>query len=121
VLVRPIGSPIEPTDQLDYVPVDVSPEAAVAAAWARRPEVRQVDLEEKIREHAVGIAKADMRPSLEFNGNFGWSTRKTRLLRASSSAGAGFVLTSVFDGLRGRQVASPGGQEQGRTGPDRSR
>ena len=60
VLVRPIGSPVEPTDRLEYVAMDVSPEEAVAEAWSRRPEVKQVDLEERIRDYAVGIAKAEM-------------------------------------------------------------
>ena len=81
----------------------VSPEQAVAAAWSRRPEVKQVDLEERIRGFAVGIAKADMRPSLEFNGTFGWSTRKTENFfeRDFQRWNAGFVLTiPVFDGLR---------------------
>jgi len=122
VLVRPIGSPIEPTDRLDYVPVDVSPEAAVAAAWARRPEVRQVDLEEKIREHAVGIAKADMRPSLEFNGNFGWSTRKTTNFFEHDFQrwSAGFVLTiPVFDGLRTAGKVAQAQADKNKVGQDR--
>lgn len=103
VLVRPVGSAIELTDRLDYLPVDVSPEAAVAAAWTHRPEVRQVDLEEKIRTHAIGIAKADMKPSLDFNGSFGWSTRKTSnfLDREFQRWSANVVVTvPVFDGLR---------------------
>jgi outer membrane protein len=103
VLVRPIGSPIEPTDRLEYVEVNVSPEEAVAAAWSHRPEVKQVDLEERIRGFAIGIAKADMRPSVDFNGNFGWSTRKTENFfdREFERWSAGVVLTiPVFDGLR---------------------
>jgi outer membrane protein TolC len=103
VLVRPIGSPIEPTDRLEYVEVDVSPEQAVAAAWSHRPEVKQVELEERIRGFAVGIAKADMRPSLDFNGTFGWSTRKTSNFwdRDFERWSASFVLTvPVFDGRR---------------------
>jgi HAE1 family hydrophobic/amphiphilic exporter-1 len=103
VLVRPIGSPIEPTDRLEYVEVTVTPEEAVAAAWSHRPEVKQVDLEERIRGFAVGIAKAEMRPSLELNGNFGWSTRKTQNFfdREFERWSTGVVLTiPVFDGLR---------------------
>jgi outer membrane protein len=103
VLVRPIGSPIEPTDRLEYVEVTVSPEQAVAAAWSHRPEVKQVDLEERIRGFAVGIARADMRPSLDFNGTFGWSTRKTSNFFESDFQrwSAGAVLTiPVFDGWR---------------------
>ncbi len=103
VLVRPIGSPIVPTDSLEYVSVSVTPEQAVAAAWSHRPEVRQVDLEERIRGFAIGIAKADMRPSLDFNGSFGWSTRKTSNFfeRDFQRWSAGAVLTiPVFDGWR---------------------
>jgi HAE1 family hydrophobic/amphiphilic exporter-1 len=103
VLVRPIGSPIEPTDRLEYIEVTVSPEEAVAAAWAHRPEVKQVDLEEQIRGFAIGIAKADMRPSLDFNGVFGWSTRKTENFFEHDFQrwNAAIVLTvPVFDGWR---------------------
>jgi HAE1 family hydrophobic/amphiphilic exporter-1 len=103
VLVRPIGAPIEPTDGLDFQDVNVSPELVVAAAWANRPEVKQVDLEERIRDHAIAIAKADMRPSLELNANFGWSTRRTTnfLEGEFQRWSAGVVLTvPVFDGLR---------------------
>lgn len=103
VLVRPIGSPIEPTDGLDYIDVSVAPEQVVAEAWANRPEVKQVDLEERIRDHAIAIAKADMRPTLDFNGNFGWSTRKTTNFFEGDFErwSAGIVLTvPVFDGLR---------------------
>lgn len=103
VLVRPIGAPVEPTDRLQYVAMDVSPEEAVAEAWSRRPEVKQVDLEERIRDYAIGIAKADAQPSLDFNGSFGWSTRKTSDFFTSDFQkwSAGVVLTvPVFDGLR---------------------
>jgi len=103
VLVRPIGSPIEATDGLDYQEMTVSPQQAVAAAWSTRPEVQQVDLEERIRDHFIGIAKADLRPSLEFSGSFGWSTRKTQNFFDPDYQrwSTGFVLTiPVFDGFR---------------------
>jgi HAE1 family hydrophobic/amphiphilic exporter-1 len=103
VLVRPIGSPVEPTNRLEYMAMDISPEEAVAEAWSRRPEVKQVDLEERIRDYAVGIAKAESQPSLDFNGSFGWSTRKTSdfFTNDFQKWSAGVVLTvPVFDGLR---------------------
>ena len=103
VLVRPIGAPVEPTDRLEYVAMDISPEEAVADAWSRRPEVKQVDLEERIRDYAVGIARAEAQPSLDFNGSFGWSTRKTSDFFSNDFQkwSAGVVLTvPVFDGLR---------------------
>ena len=103
VLVRPIGAPVEPTDRLEYVAMDISPEEAVADAWSRRPEVKQVDLEERIRDYAIGIARAESQPSLDFNGSFGWSTRKTSGFFTSDYQkwAAGFVLTvPVFDGWR---------------------
>ena len=103
VLVRPIGAPVEPTDRLEYVAMDISPEEAVADAWSRRPEVKQVDLEERIRDYAIGIARANGLPTLDFNGSFGWSTRKTSNFFTSDYQkwAAGFVLTvPVFDGWR---------------------
>jgi HAE1 family hydrophobic/amphiphilic exporter-1 len=103
VLVRPIGAPIEPTDGLDYVPMNVDPDVAVTEAWSRRPEVKQVELEERIRDHAVAIARADALPSLEFNGSFGWSVRQTTNFFEGDFQRwtTGITLTiPVFDGLR---------------------
>lgn len=103
VMVRPIASPIEPTDDLAFRDSAVGADEAVAAAWSRRPEVQQVDLEERIRDYAIGIAKGDMRPSLEFNGSFGWSTRKTANFFEDDFQrwSASFALTiPVFDGMR---------------------
>jgi HAE1 family hydrophobic/amphiphilic exporter-1 len=122
VLVRPIGQPIEPTDDLRYLEMNVPPDQAVAAAWANRPEVQQVDLEERIRGFAVGIAKADMRPSLEFAGSFGWNVRKTANLFQNDFQkwSAGLVLTvPVFDGLRTAGKVAQAEAERNKVAQDR--
>ena len=122
VLVRPIGAPVEPTDRLEYVAMDVSPEEAVAEAWSRRPEVKQVDLEERIRDYAVGIAKADS-PA---------EPRLQRELRLVDPQDLGLLHERLPEVVRGRRAhrarlrrpahrgqggAGPGREEHG--GPDR--
>jgi len=122
VLVRPISQPIEPTDDLRYLDMDMAPEHAVATAWANRPEVQQVDLEERIRGYAVGIAQADMRPSLEFNGSFGWNVRQTANFFEDDFQkwSAGFqLIVPVFDGLRTAGKVAQAKAERNRVAQDR--
>ncbi len=76
VMVRPIDTPIEPTDSLAYVPLQVPVEEAVRVAWENRPEAKAVALNEQIRDTFVGIAKAEHRPSLDLEGNWGYSVRQ---------------------------------------------
>jgi HAE1 family hydrophobic/amphiphilic exporter-1 len=76
VMVRPIDTPIEPTDSLDYVPLDVPVDEAVRIAWENRPEARAVALSEQIYDSFIGIAQAEHQPSLDFAANWGYSVRQ---------------------------------------------
>jgi outer membrane protein TolC len=76
VMVRPIDDPVTPTDELVYVPCEVPIDEAVKAAWENRPEARAVELARRIRSELVGVAAGESRPSLEFNGTYGWSVRE---------------------------------------------
>jgi outer membrane protein TolC len=76
VMVRPIDDPITPTDALVYVPCDIAIEDAVRAAWENRPEAKAIDLARRVRNELVGVAAGESRPSLEFNGVYGWSVRE---------------------------------------------
>ena len=69
---------IEPTDGLDYVPMDVALDAAVRQAWNDRPEAKAIALNERIYDELIGVAQADARPRLDFFGSYGWSVREPR-------------------------------------------
>lgn len=102
-MVQPIDAPVQPTDSLDFVPFETSLEEAVKEAWANRPEVQAVALVEKIRRELVGVAQADSRPSLEFNGAWGYSVRQPENFFKSDFTrwSAGLTLKiPLFDGLR---------------------
>lgn len=102
-MVQPIDAPVQPTDSLDFVPFQASLEEAVKEAWANRPEVQEVALAEKIRRELVGVAQADSRPSLEFNGAWGYSVRQPENFFKSDFTkwSAGLTLKiPLFDGLR---------------------
>ncbi len=102
-MVRPIADAIEPTDSLDFVPLETSLEQVATEAWANRPEVQEVALAEKIRRELVGVVQADSRPSLELNGVWGYSVREPENFFKSDftkwSAGL-FLKIPVFDGMR---------------------
>jgi outer membrane protein TolC len=122
VMVRPIGQAIEPTDRLEYLVFDVSPEEAVQAAWANRPEIKRLALEERVRTELVGIAKSDALPSLDFAGAFGWSVRKPENFGDSEFQrwSAAFTLTvPVFDGFRTAGKVAQAKAELNKVGQDR--
>lgn len=122
VMVQPIDAPVEPTDRLEYVPVDVTLDEAVREAWAERPESKAVALAEKIRGELVGIARAESRPSLELHANWGYSVR-----RASSFFDGDYVKWAavvslkvpVFDGFRTAGKVAQAKAEQGKVAQDR--
>ncbi len=103
VMLRPIDTPIEPTDTLAFEPMDVSVEDAVSEAWANRPEAQAIELVRRIQDELVGVAKGEGRPSLDFNGAYGWSVREPGNFFEGNFAkwSASVMLTvPVFDGFR---------------------
>lgn len=103
VMLRPIDTPIEPSDTLAFEPMEVSVDEAVREAWANRPEATAVTLERRINEELVGVAKGEGRPSLDFNGAYGWSVREPGNFFAGDFTkwSANVTLTiPVFDGFR---------------------
>ncbi len=103
VMLRPLDAPIEASDALAYEPMEVDVDAAVREAWSNRPEARAVELQRRIQNELVGVAKGEGRPSLDFNAAYGWSVRKPGNFFESDFAkwNAGVVLTvPVFDGFR---------------------
>ena len=76
LMMRPMDSPVTPSDTLTYQPVEFLPDDVIREALANRPDLEVAGLTQNVREELVGIAKAEHRPSFEFVGNYGRSTRK---------------------------------------------
>jgi HAE1 family hydrophobic/amphiphilic exporter-1 len=103
VMLRPIDSAVEPTDRLDFVPLEVGLDEAVREAWENRPEARAASLSEKIYDELVGVARAEGRPRLDFDAVWGYSVRQPRNFFESDFTkwSATVTLTvPVFDGFR---------------------
>jgi outer membrane protein TolC len=122
VMVRPIDTPIEPTDSLVYQPLDMSLEEVTRAAWQNRPEARTIELSEKIYGELVGVAKAEGRPSLDFFGYWGYSVRQPENFFDSTYTkwSASVALTvPLFDGFRTRGKVAQARAKQDQVGQDR--
>jgi HAE1 family hydrophobic/amphiphilic exporter-1 len=102
-LVRPIAAAVTPTDDLRFEEVDLALDEVVAEAWANRPEAKAIDLSEQIADQFIGIARSDLRPSLELDAGYGWSVRRPEDFFESkfSKWNLGVTLKiPVFDGFR---------------------
>jgi len=122
VMVRPIDAPITPSDALPYVPFDVGIDDAVKEAWEGRPEAKAIALQEKIRRELVGVAAGEKRPSLDFNGAYGWSVRQPQnfLKQDFTKWAFGFSLkVPVFDGFRTSARVAQAKAEVNKVGQDR--
>ncbi|HET9315050.1 MAG TPA: TolC family protein [Vicinamibacteria bacterium] len=121
-MVRPIGTPIEPTDSLTYAAVEITPEEAERRAWNERPEAKAIALNERIYSELIGIAQADARPRLDFYGVYGWSVREPANFFDSNFARwtAGVTLTvPVFDGFRTRGRVAQARAQRNKISQDR--
>jgi HAE1 family hydrophobic/amphiphilic exporter-1 len=121
-MVRPIDAPIEPTDALRYVPLEITLDEAVRRAWNDRPEARAIALNESIHTELIGVAQADARPHLDFYGSYGWSVRKPDNFFESNFTKwtAGLTLTiPVFDGFRTRGRVAQARAERNKVSQDR--
>ena len=121
-MVRPVGTPIEPTDALTYTPFEITPEEAERRAWNERPEAKAIALNERIYSELIGIAQADSRPRLDFYGAYGWSVREPSNFFDSDFARwtAGVTLTiPVFDGFRTRGKVAQARAERNKISQDR--
>jgi outer membrane protein len=122
VMVRPIDEPITPSDALTYVPFEIGIDAAVKEAWDGRPEAKAIVLQEKIRRELVGVAAGDGRPSLDFNGAYGWSVRQpSNFLKQDFSKWAFGISLKVplFDGFRTSARVAQAKAELNKVGQDR--
>jgi HAE1 family hydrophobic/amphiphilic exporter-1 len=121
-MVRPVDTPVEPTDALLYVPLDITPEEAVRRAWNERPEAKAIALNERIHTELIGVAQSDARPHLDFFGTYGWSVRRPQDFLESNFAkwSATVTLTiPVFDGFRTRGRVAQARAERNKVSQDR--
>ena len=103
VMVRPTLTPIVPTDSLSVVPFAAEFDAAVREALTARPELQLLRTQEKVQGLFVDVTAADMKPSVEFNGSYGFAVRRPRNLFGLdfSRWSAGINLkVPLFDGKR---------------------
>jgi outer membrane protein TolC len=102
-MVRPIDTPVEPSDTLARQDLDVPLETIVQEAMANRSEVKAADMAVRAYHELVGVAKAERRPKLDLTANWGYSVRQPENFFQSDFTkwNAGITLTvPVFDGFR---------------------
>ena len=103
VMVRPTSTPIAPTDGLSVVAFGGSFDDAVRDALAARPELKTLRLTEEIRTKLVGVAAADAKPRVDFDGSYGFAVRAPENLFHSNFARWITLVTvkvPLFDGWR---------------------
>jgi outer membrane protein TolC len=109
VMLRPTNAPIQPTDTLAVVPFSAVFEDAVKEALASRPELETLRLQALFQDKLTGVAAAEAKPSIDFDGAFGYSVRRPQNLFQQNFTRWGAIVTfrvPLFDGFRtGGRVA----------------
>lgn len=103
LMLRPMDSPITTSDTLKYTSADYFVEDVIREALVTRPDLDVAEYTRAVREQLVGLAKAEHRPSFEFVGNYGRSTRKpSNFLDSDFSKWTAAVNVKIplFDGNR---------------------
>jgi HAE1 family hydrophobic/amphiphilic exporter-1 len=117
VMVRPIDSPVEPTDSLERSELDVPLAEAVQEAIANRAEVKAADLIVRVNDQLVTVEKAERLPRLDLNAYWGYSVRQPRNFFTSDFTRWNAAVTlgvPIFDGFRaaGRIAQAQAQREQ---------
>ena len=103
VMLRPTNALIQPSDTLAIVPITVSFDDAVREAVEARPELETLRLTQQVRDRLIGVAEADAKPRIEFDGGYGFSVRQPqKLFRFDFRRWIAGVTVTVplFDGYR---------------------
>ena len=87
--------------QLVFELKSVKVDQAITTALERRPELRQIGLQEKIGEAGVKIAKAGNKPKVSTFGNYNFNDSDSQAFDTSWSVGV-MVSVPIFDGLATR-------------------
>jgi outer membrane protein TolC len=103
VMLKPTSDPVVPTDSLAVVPFASEFDAAVKEALTARPELQLLRTQERVQTLLIDVTAADAKPSVEFNGSYGFAVRRPRNLFDPDfsrwSAGINFTVP-LFDGKR---------------------
>lgn len=121
-MVRPIDTPLEPTDSLQYARFEPALEEVVSEALGSRPEVKGIGLSERAYDELVGIARSEARPRLDLVGSWGYSVRRPGDFLDSDFTkwSAALTLTvPVFDGRRSAGRVAQAQAERARLAQDR--
>ena len=103
VMVRPTATPVIPSDTLAVVELSADFDSAVKEALDTRAELQLLRTEERVQDLLVGVAAGDMKPSIEFNGSYGFAVRRPNDLFTQDFArwsGALHFKVPLFDGRR---------------------
>jgi HAE1 family hydrophobic/amphiphilic exporter-1 len=103
VMLRPTSTPVVPTDSLAVVPFVAEFDAAVTEALTARPELQLLRTQERVQTLLIDVTAADAKPSVEFNGGYGFAVRRPRNLfdpDFSSWSAAINLKVPLFDGRR---------------------
>ena len=103
VMLRPTNTPIQPTDTLAVVAFDATFEDAVSEALKARPELQLLRLQERFQDALIDVAAGDAKPSVDFNGSYGFAVRRPKNLfdtDFSRWSAAINVAVPLFDGWR---------------------
>ena len=103
VMLRPTSTPVVPTDTLAVIPFAAEFDAAVNEALSSRPELQLLRTQERVQSLLIDVAAADAKPSIDFNGSYGFAVRRPRNLFDPDfsrwSAGINLRIP-LFDGWR---------------------
>ncbi|HVR71986.1 MAG TPA: TolC family protein [Vicinamibacteria bacterium] len=105
VMVRPIDTPIEPTDALTYEPLEATLDEVIREAEANRPEALGAALSERIHGELVGVARGEGLPRLDFQAAWGFSVRQPGNFLEKDFAKWNAALTLTFPVFDGRRSA----------------
>ena len=109
VMLRPTMAPIVPSDSLAVVPFSAAYDEAVKEAMSARPDLQLLKTNEQVQALLVGVAAGDAKPSVEFNGAYGYAVRRPNNLFTQNFArwsGSINFKVPLFDGKRtGGRVA----------------
>ena len=103
VMVRPTATPVIPSDTLAVVELSADFDAAVKEALDTRAELQLLRTQERVQDLLVGVAAGDMKPSIEFNGSYGFAVRRPNDLFTQNFARWSGVINfkvPLFDGRR---------------------
>ena len=109
VMLHPTMAPIVPSDSLAVVPFSAEYDQAVKEAMSARPDLQLLKTNEQVQALLVGVAAGDAKPSVEFNGAYGYAVRRPNNLFTQNFArwsGSINFKVPLFDGNRtGGRVA----------------